>query len=108
MSGPASAPAGWYPDPSGQARQRYWDGRQWTMHCAPALPTGYPPPRGPTAQHSGSLSALGLAMAILMPLIGFVLGLVLLGRREDREGMVVVMISIAAFVLYVALLRHAS
>jgi hypothetical protein len=23
-------PAGWYPDPAGEARQRYWDGRQWT------------------------------------------------------------------------------
>ena len=24
------APAGWYPDPSGQARERYWDGQSWT------------------------------------------------------------------------------
>jgi hypothetical protein len=24
------APAGWYPDPSGQARERYWDGHSWT------------------------------------------------------------------------------
>ena len=23
-------PAGWYPDPSGQARERYWDGHSWT------------------------------------------------------------------------------
>lgn len=28
---------GWYPDPSGAPRQRYWDGRQWTGH-APARP----------------------------------------------------------------------
>jgi hypothetical protein len=27
-------PAGWYPDPSGTARQRYWDGRQWTSQTA--------------------------------------------------------------------------
>jgi hypothetical protein len=26
----ALAPAGWYPDPSGQARERYWDGQSWT------------------------------------------------------------------------------
>jgi hypothetical protein len=26
----ALAPAGWYPDPSGQARERYWDGHSWT------------------------------------------------------------------------------
>ncbi|RFZ62050.1 hypothetical protein DE4576_05361 [Mycobacterium marinum] len=28
-------PAGWYPDPSGAARQRYWDGMQWA--AAPAV-----------------------------------------------------------------------
>ncbi len=25
-------PAGWYPDPSGQFEQRYWDGAVWTAH----------------------------------------------------------------------------
>lgn len=27
-----SVPAGWYPDPAGSARQRWWDGLQWTEH----------------------------------------------------------------------------
>ena len=27
-------PAGWYPDPSGTAGLRYWDGQQWTEHRA--------------------------------------------------------------------------
>lgn len=31
---PAVAPAGWYPDPSGAHRLRYWDGRTWTEHIA--------------------------------------------------------------------------
>jgi len=31
----AAVPAGWYPDPSGQAPQRYWDGAAWTGHTAP-------------------------------------------------------------------------
>lgn len=29
-----SAEAGWYPDPSAPAQQRYWDGAQWTDHVA--------------------------------------------------------------------------
>lgn len=35
--GPAGtgAPAGWYDDPHGEARLRYWDGSQWTGHTAP-------------------------------------------------------------------------
>jgi hypothetical protein len=31
---PAVAPAGWFPDPSGTHRLRYWDGRAWTEHIA--------------------------------------------------------------------------
>ena len=30
----AATPAGWYADPWGQSRLRYWDGRQWTPHTA--------------------------------------------------------------------------
>jgi uncharacterized RDD family membrane protein YckC len=32
---PASAAAGWYADPRGEARLRYWDGRSWTASTAP-------------------------------------------------------------------------
>jgi hypothetical protein len=31
-SGLPSVPAGWYPDSTGQARLRYWDGHAWTSH----------------------------------------------------------------------------
>jgi uncharacterized RDD family membrane protein YckC len=31
---PPAQPAGWYDDPSGQARLRYWDGSAWTEHTA--------------------------------------------------------------------------
>lgn len=30
----ATPPAAWYPDPSGQARLRWWDGSRWTEHAA--------------------------------------------------------------------------
>lgn len=30
-----STPAGWYPDPSGVAGTRWWDGAQWTSHAQP-------------------------------------------------------------------------
>jgi hypothetical protein len=29
---PTAAPPGWYPDPSGQAPHRWWDGTRWTDH----------------------------------------------------------------------------
>jgi uncharacterized membrane protein YhaH (DUF805 family) len=41
---PGQAPPGWYPDPSGSPRQRYFDGEVWTDHyhdeSAPAAPGG--------------------------------------------------------------------
>ena len=27
-------PAGWYPDPDGGSRRRWWDGREWTQYTA--------------------------------------------------------------------------
>lgn len=31
---PAAQPAGWFPDPKGEKRLRYWDGQAWTEHTA--------------------------------------------------------------------------
>ncbi|PPF26034.1 hypothetical protein C5C34_00915 [Rathayibacter rathayi] len=42
IGGEASGPrAGWYPDPAGSSRQRWWDGTGWTesLRAAPAAPT---------------------------------------------------------------------
>lgn len=70
-----SPPPGWYPDPSGAAGQRYWDGRQWTIHAPtphPAQPSvivnntvGYPARgvRGFIAMHP-ILTALAALMVI--------------------------------------------
>jgi hypothetical protein len=35
LSGRPVAAAGWFPDPGGSSRQRYWDGHQWTDHYWP-------------------------------------------------------------------------
>lgn len=35
-SSAATAPAGWYADPSGRFELRYWDGSQWTEHVSRA------------------------------------------------------------------------
>lgn len=35
---------GWYPDPDGSGRERFWDGRLWTAQRAPAATRLTPPP----------------------------------------------------------------
>ena len=47
-------PPGWYPDPRGEAEQRYWDGSAWTEQIQPAAAPppapedgGFPPPPPP-------------------------------------------------------------
>lgn len=35
---PTVAPPGWYPDASGQAQFRWWDGTQWTGHTSAGSP----------------------------------------------------------------------
>lgn len=38
MSTPPAMHAGWYPDPSGGSRHRYWDGSNWTDHYRDTAP----------------------------------------------------------------------
>ena len=40
--------AGWYPDPSGDPeRERWWDGKRWTVHERLAAAPGFAPPAAP-------------------------------------------------------------
>ncbi|KAA1250200.1 DUF2510 domain-containing protein [Mycobacterium simiae] len=47
--------AGWYPDPTGAAQQRYWDGEQWTAALAAptliAVPVAAPPTKDWAQRH---------------------------------------------------------
>ncbi|KUH94643.1 hypothetical protein AU189_17590 [Mycolicibacterium acapulense] len=60
--------AGWFPDPSGQPGQRYYDGQRWTQHFAPTPP---PTVTAPTAvavavsSGGGTNHALHLVLTLL-------------------------------------------
>src|SRR5215210_896590 len=79
---PASPPPAWYPDPSGVAEWRYWDGREWTAEAAVAgqvMARAMPPPQpwvgtpvaepGPEPQPRLPTKAAGIAI------LGFAVGL---------------------------------
>ena len=78
--------AGWYADPAGADRQRYWDGAQWTERRRE------PPPdlaRTP-------LLIAGYAAAVLSPILGLVIGIALMIRGETRHGSAIVAVSLVA------------
>lgn len=52
-------PAGWYPDPYDRARERYWNGSEWTDDYRPA-PSAEPGPPGSWAP-PGSAPSTGAA-----------------------------------------------
>ena len=79
------APPGWYPDPSGAPRHRYFDGELWTdQYREDALPTGVPAAGGYVTQgrhpvgltDPGSLlsDAWGAVRARIGPLLGLTVG----------------------------------
>lgn len=60
--------AGWFPDPSGQPGQRYYDGQRWTQHFVPTPPPSVAAPSAVAVAVSsggGANHALHLILTIL-------------------------------------------
>lgn len=92
----SSPPAGWYPDPEMAGTQRYWDGSVWTEHRAPAAVTR--PVAGPVEVASSSVLAAGWVFAVVVPIVGFVIGLSQINR--SREGLWIVLLSVGAAIFW--------
>jgi Protein of unknown function (DUF2510) len=106
MSNQPASPPGWYPGPNDS--HSYWDGCAWTHHAdrdrtVRPLQVTVPsitPVKNPN--HSNLVSG-GYIFAVVMPLIGFVLGLVAVTRPEpatSKHGMKIIGLSIVAFIIY--------
>jgi hypothetical protein len=104
MDTSAAAPGpGFYPDPSDSAVNRYWDGSAWTDSRESRAPTTSTPDKQQNAD--GTIIA-GYVLAILMPLIGFIIGLTQINR--NRHGIWVVVVSIAAFFIWLSIIASGS
>jgi hypothetical protein len=80
-------PAGWYPDPLHNQKQRYWDGTQWAQN----------------RDQASGLVAAGYLFAVVMPVVGFVIGIAAGTRRDPatrRHGPYILVASVAATVLW--------
>lgn len=92
---------GWYPDPNDSSTNRYWDGSDWTDSRAPA--TAKP---GTKQQDADGTIIAGYIFAVLIPIVGFIIGLTQINK--NRHGIWVVVASIAAFVIWLAIFSAAT
>jgi hypothetical protein len=90
----SDAPAGWYPDPKMAGTQRYWDGEQWTEHVAPM----------PEDRPSEGVLVAGWVTALLIPVVGLIIGLTQLNR--NRQGWRIMVVSICSAVIWFTVLRN--
>lgn len=71
-----NAPADWYPDPEYPGQLRYWDGTAWTVNRAPA-PRSVEvaaAPSAPDAPAPANRDATPAVLALVLAIVGFVLG----------------------------------
>ena len=66
--------ADWYPDPSGNGGQRYWDGNAWTDHVRPPIAPAWQ--QQPVYQHASPKS----------PILAIVLSVLWLGSGHFYAG----------------------
>ena len=106
-----ATPPGWYPS---SGVMRYWNGLEWTDETRP-LPTPVhvqqPVPVQQPEEHPGGIVVVGYITAALIPLIGFILGIVVATRpakATSKHGAWIIVISIVAFIIWVAILVSAG
>src|SRR5690242_19350464 len=107
---PQLPPAGWYEDPDGTGQQRYWDGSKWTDQLAP------PPPQPEQQLVGGRLkdprndghAAAGYVCAILLPIVGIIIAIVLYNRNDTRGTPVLLTSVVIGFVSVIILASAGS
>ena len=91
---------GFYPDPNDASVERYWDGKKWTESRQPA--GNGKRPGDEKEQNATGIIIAGYVFAVLMPIVGFVIGLTQINR--NRHGVWVVVVAAVAFAIWVGIL----
>ena len=67
-----------------------------------------PAPKQVAADDLGALITTGYTTAIFLPLVGFVIGLILLGKNRPSVGMYCILLSLACGAIWMAILNTLS
>jgi hypothetical protein len=100
----APIPAGWYADPDEPATRRYWDGEEWTDWTDQTYERDLNRNQG---SRNDTLVIVGWITAVLIPIVGLILGIVV-AARGDKRGTWVIIGSIVAFLAWFAIAAAAG
>jgi hypothetical protein len=98
--------AGWYPWDADS--NRYWDGEQWTAERQQVGPE-VTAARRSERQRGSWLVVCGYVAAILLPLLGVVLGIIVAtrpSRPRTRQGIQIIVLSLVVGATAVLLAHH--
>lgn len=93
---PPYMPPGWYPDPQMANTVRYWNGRGWTQDAAPMNTPAAQVPK----QDSSALIAVGIFGGLFLPILGWIIGVVLLARNEIGGGIASILFGVVSFYVW--------
>lgn len=97
---------GWYPHPTLADTYGYWDGTRWTSRTHEIIDpkrTGLLTPMPPKGSDE-RLYETGKHLAVLLPVVGVIIGVRLLLRDRLREGATVILASVTVWGLVVVVL----
>jgi hypothetical protein len=94
-------PAAWYADPENPEGMRYWDGGRWTEHRTDYLAA--PAPK----KASDGLIAAGYIFSFLIPVVGVVIGVIVMGRKNNN-GRWILALSLLFLFAFVAISEFAD
>jgi len=94
---------GWYTDPDDPDNNRYWDGGKWTESRVPnTISSVTVVNNNGKADKINGVCIAGYIFAVLIPIVGFVIGLTQINR--NKHGIWVIVASVAMFAIYLAML----
>jgi hypothetical protein len=102
--GQEAIPAGWYADPDEPPTRRYWDGDEWTDWTDQTYERNLNRDKD---SRNDTLVIIGWITAVLIPIVGLILGIVV-ATRGDKRGAWVIIGSIVVFLISFAILTAAG
>jgi hypothetical protein len=86
---------GWYPDPLKESDLRWWNGNEWASHVRPFDMEG-----------PDKLTIWGIILGVFLPIVGMLIGVVLLTRNKVGPGLACLATSCLGAVVWLAFTAH--